>query len=118
MVSSHYLYGSLFENLVISEIMKYQYHSGERPSIYFWRESNGSEIDCIVEKGNNEIMAIEIKAGQTFNSDYLKNLKYFPAKDQIVHKKLIYTGDQAITISDVQLVGWNRFPSLLKEFRV
>ncbi len=115
MLKTHYLYGSLFENLVIAEIVKKQHHHGKQASVYYWRESNGTEIDCIIEQGNNEIMAIEIKGGATFNKDYLKNLKNFPAKDTKVHKKLIYTAEQTHDISDIQLIGWNGFSAFLNE---
>ena len=112
-ISTHYLYGSLFENLVINEIIKSQLHSGMRPSVYYWRESNGKEIDCIIEKGNNEIIAIEIKAGQTFSKDYLKNFRSFSVKDQSIDKKIIYNGNQSSTISDVQILSWRDFREML-----
>jgi uncharacterized protein len=115
MVKTHYLYGSLFENIVIAEIVKKQHHLGKQPSVYYWRESNGTEIDCIIEQGNNEIMAIEIKGGATFNKDYLKNLNKFPSKDTKVNKKLIYTADNTFTISDIQMFGWNLFSEFLNE---
>ncbi len=51
-LKTHYLYGALFENLVISEIVKCHAHKGKRPSVFYWRESNGTEIDCIVDRGN------------------------------------------------------------------
>jgi predicted AAA+ superfamily ATPase len=114
MLSTHYLYGALFENLVISEIIKFQCHSGRRPSVFYWRESNGLEIDCIIEKENNEIIALEIKGGQTFNKNYLKNLKYFPQINQPIQKKLIYTGDQNLSFADIQIIAWNEFPEFLK----
>jgi predicted AAA+ superfamily ATPase len=115
MVSTHYLYGALFENLVISEIIKFQSHSGKRPSVFYWRESNGLEIDCIIEKSNGEIIALEIKGGQTFNKDYLKNLKYFPLSNESVLKKLIYAGDQNTVFADIQLISWNEFPKFLND---
>lgn len=115
MVKTHYLYGSLFENIVIAEIVKKQHHLGKQASVYYWRESNGTEIDCIIEQGNNEIMAIEIKGGATFNKDYLKNLKNFPAKDTKINKKLIYTAENNFKIYDVQLIGWNNFSEFLNE---
>lgn len=115
MVSTHYSYGALFENLVISEIIKYQHHSGKRPSVWYWRESNGSEIDCIIEKENNDIIALEIKGGQTFNKDYLKNIKNFPEKGNNIHRELIYAGDQTSSVSNVTLTPWNDFSSFLNE---
>lgn len=115
MIKTHYLYGSLFENMVIAEIVKKQHHKGMQPTVYYWRESNGTEIDCIVEKGNKELMAIEIKGGATFNKDYLKNLRNFPAKDTKVIKKLIYTAEDNMTLVDTQLISWTNFPDFLNE---
>ena len=71
MISTHYLYGALFENLVITEIVKFLHHKGFIPNIWFWRDSNGVEIDCIIEANHNKVFAIEIKAGQTFTNSYL-----------------------------------------------
>jgi len=115
MIRTHYLYGALFENLVIAEILKYQHHHGKHPSLYYWRESNGTEIDCIIEKGNNEILAIEIKAGETFNTDYIKNLLKFPSGKHNIEKRLIYSGDHSTQISGIQLTGWNDFQVFLKQ---
>ncbi|HYX08542.1 MAG TPA: ATP-binding protein, partial [Bacteroidales bacterium] len=61
MIRNHYLYGALFENYIISEIIKTQQHTGKKPSIYYWRESNGTEIDCIIELDNQKTVALEIK---------------------------------------------------------
>jgi len=117
MINTHYLYGSLFENLVISEILKNQCHSGKRPSIYYWRESNGVEIDCIIEQENNEITALEIKGGQTFTKDYMKNLRNF-AKNVAgfkMNKAIVYAGEQSTNIKDVQLIPWSKLPAILNE---
>jgi hypothetical protein len=108
-VQTHYAYGALFENLVISELVKRHYHSGKQPAAFFWRESNGTEIDCILEKENQEITAIDIKGGQTFNRDFLKNLKKLHDIHTQIHKVLIYAGKESISMADVQIIGWNDF---------
>ena len=114
---THYLYGALFENLIISEIMKCQIHSGKRPSVYYWRESNGTEIDCIIERGNGEIIALEIKGGQTFNVDYLRNLKLFPEGDKTdkIRKMIIYTGQNTSNVRDIQVITWEDFAKVIWE---
>lgn len=115
-LSMHYLYGALFENLVISEIIKKQIHDGRVPSVFYWRESNGIEIDCVIEKSADEIILLEIKAGQTYNSDYLKNLNRFPESEYhgTTNKCLIYTGKESSSISGVQIFTWEKFASLLE----
>ena len=113
MIKTHYLYGSLFENLVISEILKSQCHLGKQPSVYYWRESHGVEIDCIIEQGNNEILALEIKGGQTFTKDYVKDLRNF-AKDETnikINKAIVYAGEQSTNIKGIQLIPWSKLSS-------
>jgi len=52
--------GALFETFVVSEIIKSYYNSGRRPPIYFYRDSDGGEIDLIVEE-NGTLYPCEIK---------------------------------------------------------
>ena len=105
---SHYLYGFLFENLVISEVIKCHFHNGTRPEIYFWRESNGAETDCIIQKGRR-IIACEIKSGETFSIDFLRNLnvlsKSYPERK--LEKYVIYNGQSGGEIKDIKLLTWN-----------
>jgi predicted AAA+ superfamily ATPase len=110
-LSSHYLYGALFENLVISEIIKNQVHRGRQPSVYYWRESNGAEIDCIIEKASGEITALEIKAGQTFTPDYIRNLNLFPDRNmgKEIKKAVIYRGTETTSIKNIRVASWNDF---------
>jgi predicted AAA+ superfamily ATPase len=111
MLRNHYLYGALFENFVISEVIKKKYHSGTQPSVYYWRESNGTEIDCIIEDGNNRFYAIELKGGDTFNNDFLRNLKIFEnlEKDISVKSKVIYNGEIKSKISGIEIMNWRDY---------
>ena len=113
---THYLYGALFENLVINEIIKNQIHNGIVPSIFYWRESNGNEIDCLIELNSEKIVLLEIKAGQTFNSDFMKNLNRFPENrfSGTTKKCLIYSGKESSSISGIQVFTWEKFASLLE----
>jgi len=114
MIRNHYLYGALYENFIISEIIKTQQHAGKRPSLYYWRESNGTEIDCIIELNNQKLLALEIKGGETFNKDFLKNFKNFPQSD-LTQKYLIYTGNTMNTVSGVEIIGQKDFQDFLEE---
>lgn len=111
-VRTYPLYGALFENLVISEVVKIFYHAAMRPQIYYWKESNGKEIDCIVEKSLNELIAIEIKGGETFNKDYLNSLLSFPsASDKInVKKYLIHPEAKKTKVKDITIMNWEDLP--------
>ena len=67
----HSLYGSIFESYVISELLKNYMNRGEEHAIYFWRDSTGNELDVIIDEGDS-LIPMEIKAGQTVTSDFLK----------------------------------------------
>ncbi len=114
---NHYAYGSLFENLIISEILKAQIHSGKRPSVFYWRESNGTEIDCIIDNGNNQITALEIKAGETFSQSFANNLLKFNVESSFdkVRKIILYSGKDETRISKIRVASWNNFGKLLKQ---
>ncbi len=76
-VSTHYLYGVLFENFIINEFYKHLYNNAINQELCFWRNKIGKEIDLIIDNNDN-IIPIEIKAGKTFNIDYFKNLTVCP----------------------------------------
>ena len=71
---SHPLRGAIFENWVVSEYLKQQLHRGARPSLYFWRDSSGLEVDLLHEDAAS-LKAFEIKSGATFASDWTDNLQ-------------------------------------------
>lgn len=75
-VSRDPLRGGLYENLLIAEILKYRYNKGLRPEMYFYRDSNGNEVDLVLKKGR-QLIAIEIKSAATFTTDFLKGIERF-----------------------------------------
>lgn len=117
MIQTHYLYGALYENFVMAEIMKVRHHAGKMPSVYYWRESNGIEIDCILEQSHQKTIVIEIKGGQTFNPDYIKNLKRFPGDADKTEKYLVYPGELSTKISEVNLIGQDNLNSFLDQVK-
>ncbi len=101
------LRGNLVENFVISEFLKQRLNHGYEPGMYFYRESNLNEVDLIFKLGNN-LIPIEIKASKTFNTDFLKGLKYFKS---IVDKRcplgfVIYAGEQEQKIDIFQVFNY------------
>jgi uncharacterized protein len=113
-LSLHYSYGHLFENHIIAEILKIEYHQGRRPNLWFWRDSNGAEIDLLQEK-NGILNAIEIKAGETLNRDYFKNLYKFPPQNgtQPVKRFLIYAGNEEHSTQEIQIIPYHNLTEWL-----
>ena len=106
----HAHYGSIFESFLISEFLKGYLNSGEEPAIYFWRDSVGNEIDIIVDNGN-DLMPVEIKAGQTIASDFFKGIRFWEklVKDDKLRAALVYGGERSYIRSDTYIYSWSVF---------
>lgn len=101
------LRGVLFENLVILDLIKSRLNQGLDHQLYFFRDHHGHEVDVIYKSANN-LVPIEIKAGQTFNREFLKGLNYFKnlVEDRCVEGFLIYSGDLEQTINEITLLNY------------
>ncbi|UCD15126.1 MAG: ATP-binding protein [Candidatus Omnitrophota bacterium] len=89
----HPLKGNLFENMIISELVKYRWNRAQEHNLYFFRDSNGNEVDVITQTAKG-LTAIEIKSGQTIIPNFFKGLDYFEriCKDTISGKYVVYGG--------------------------
>ena len=108
--------GNLFESMVMSEIKKYNMNYRKGRDIYFWKDRRGLEIDLIFEK-NETIYATEIKAGQTFQPAFFKNLKPYQKQKHLLHKKsfVIYGGKDYQKRQIADLIPWDNITPLLLE---
>jgi predicted AAA+ superfamily ATPase len=109
-LETHYLRGGLFENLIIADLLKRSAHRVSPEDLYFLRNSNGVEIDCLRESPKG-IELIDIKSGRTFNQDYLSGLlKWNKAfADPSIRKSVVYSGNEETWQSEIQIRNWKRF---------
>lgn len=93
-LSTHPLRGAIFENLVVTEMIKEEFNNAEIPNLYFYRENSGREVD-ILRDDSGSYDLYEVKSSSTFNPAFMNNMKYlgnlFSGKVQ--SESLIYTGD-------------------------
>jgi predicted AAA+ superfamily ATPase len=106
-VNLHYLKGALFENLIINEFIKRSFHRGENRQPYFWQDSHGTEIDCLLVDGER-VTPVEIKAGRTLSTSYFDNLKYWRALAGLPedHGYVVYGGEQSMQTSAGAFISW------------
>lgn len=111
------LYGSLFENWVVLELIKARYNQGKDPHLYFYRNVSGKEVDLLFQQGSR-LVPIEIKSGKTFSSTFLSGLKYFhkEASARASGGVLIYGGDQLQKVDPFQLYPAERCSEILGSF--
>jgi predicted AAA+ superfamily ATPase len=96
--------GNLFENFVVSEYVKKNYHNNLLRDLWFWRDAVGHEVDLIWQ--DTELLnLIEIKASETIMSDMFKGLSYFEKlKPELIESKtVVHTGlfNQERTLGNV-----------------
>ena len=93
---THSMRGSLFENLVIIEFLKYRFNSGKQANLYFYKDKS-KEVDLIY-KDAEELSAIEIKSSNRIKDEYFNALDYFEKlfpREVSSRKYLAYAGDKA-----------------------
>ncbi len=94
--------GNLFENSVIVDIMKQNSFLNKKCNMYYWRTSNGTEIDLVIEHGEN-LIPIEIKSSIKISSVSIRGLTDFlvlKINKKIPYGIVIYRGDRVSQISD------------------
>ena len=103
----HFAYGAIVENLFISEYYKRYTNAGERPPFYYWRDSNGHEVDLLIDEGG-ELRSVEIKASRTYKSTHFKGLRWWQKTTELpsAQSTVLYLGDQSFETSEGTLLGW------------
>lgn len=112
-VSVHYMKGALFENLIINEFIKRNFHRGENRLPHFWRDNHGSEIDCLLVDGER-VIPIEIKSGKTLAPSYFEGLKYWQQLAGLPDEQgyVVYGGEQSMQTSTGAYVSWRHLDRL------
>ncbi len=113
----HYSKGGLVEGFIISDILKQYYHAGQEPGAFFWRDSAGHEIDCVLDEGG-KLIPIEIKSSETFTPRFFDELSYW--KNEVVKSPdmqsfVIYGGEQEQSRQQGEVVNWKNAGDLLKK---
>jgi len=108
-ITNHPLRGALFETFILSELLKSRMNKGERPSLFFWRDSNGNEVDVIEEQGG-KLHPIEIKSGKTLSTESTAGLKKWLklAQEKGTSPTLIYGGDESYRFGNIQITSWQK----------
>ncbi len=116
-LNTHYLRGSLFESLIISEYVKYRFNLGLKNNCYYWRDRYGHEIDILIENGTN-LYPVEIKSGQTINNDYFKNIKWWSEIAGVSPESasIIYAGDEQQERKYGKIYSWKKIEKLFDSF--
>jgi uncharacterized protein len=96
------LFGFVFENFVLMELMKQIAWSKTQPKVLHFRMLTGQEVDIVLESRSGRLVGIECKASSTVKLDSFKGLQYL--KEQAgknFHRGIvIYTGSETLSFGE------------------
>ena len=110
---------NIFENFVVIEALKTRLNLGLEPNLYFFRNSNGLEIDLILQE-QNKLKLFEIKSGKSLNDEFCRNMKNFSAKynEEIASDStkgtVIYSGETYESYKDFGFYNFSNIPQLFE----
>jgi len=99
--------GQLFENWVVTELLKETFNQGHPIDLYFWRDHSGFEMDIIRDTALG-LQAIEVKSGSTFQMDWCKNVLHWKKIQQTetLVPQIIFGGEGNDLRYQCQAIGW------------
>jgi len=114
-LSNNIMTGAFFENFVIAEVIKFFENRAIKPPIYFFRDSNGLEVDLIIEH-QGKVVAMEIKSTDNPKKSHLKGLhqlgKLLGEGTELI---LICNSKQSLPITEtIKALPWQKLPEFLQ----
>ncbi len=108
----HPLSGSLFENYVIGELIKYRYNRAKNNNLYFWRDNTGHEIDVIADNVE-KLYPVEIKSGQTITDKFFEGLLWWFKVSGEKTGAVVYSGETYRKYSNnIEVIPWDKINML------
>ncbi|MDC7245309.1 MAG: ATP-binding protein [Sphaerochaetaceae bacterium] len=87
------LFGKIFENMVVMDLIKQRVNKGYDPRLFFYRDAKGHEVDLIFDQ-QRVPYPIEIKSAMTWNDQFSKGIKWFQSANESSGKgAVVYSGD-------------------------
>ncbi len=111
-IESHPLRGSLFENMVINEYLKFRFNRGMPNNAYFYRDNHQNEIDLMIKSGNNYSL-VEIKSAQTYHTNFREKVDWLERNlpNAKTKKYVVYDGENEWINEDIKIVNFRNFIS-------
>jgi len=104
---THPLRGHLFENMVVLEVLKNIHNKGEKPTVYFYRDSGKNEADIVIDSGDG-LRIMEVKSAQTVPNGAMKPTRKVAGilGDRVKGMTLVYGGDEYQQRSDFEVLPY------------
>ena len=111
---SHPLFGAIFETWVVSEVFKRRHHESLPKDLFYYRDSNGAEVDLVIESLES-VDLIDAKSSMTASTSLFSGIKraarHFQSVD-CVNNFVVYGGNQTQQRSVGTLIPWTQVNQL------
>lgn len=106
---SHPLRGPIFETWVVSEILKHRTNRGLTGGVWFYRDSNGAEVDLVIDRPAG-LSLVEAKSSTTATSSLFDGIRrvrrHFAGASPECDAAVAYGGDQFQQREEGRLIPW------------
>ncbi len=111
----HPFKGAIFESFVMSELFKHSFNKAELPNLYFWRDTQGKEIDCIIEKAFGVTIPIEIKARKTIVENFFETGSQWKSisNQPTTSTYIIYSGNETVHRKTGTAISWKNISEFI-----
>lgn len=111
------LHGNLFENMVVADALKERFNEGRDPNLYFWRDTNGNEIDLLWDR-QRDLVPMEIKSAMTWHKDFPKAIRRFQKHIPVSERGyVIYAGELEPSGKGYAARHFSKLASIFREGR-
>ena len=103
----HPLRGAVFESFVVSELIKSFAAARRDPSLYFWRDATGHEVDVLIDTGGR-VVPVEVKSGRTVAADAAGGLRWWTSIPGNPNRGgvLVHGGTETFDFQGVRVLPW------------
>lgn len=107
--------GQIFENFMVMETIKHQFNRGRDSEAYFYRDSNGNEVDLMLRSPLG-LHCFEIKSSQTYHETFEKGLRSFrgAVKEPVASCAVVYAGENEYLEGEIKIVNYKHFNQQLE----
>lgn len=102
------MHGPLFENYVVSEVLKRELHRTTKSELYYYRTNHGVEVDLIVDRKSSKDI-LEVKVTETFRPQMLRSIEQVRGEKDAGY--LIYPGRSAKYSDVAKVLNYHEFLS-------
>ncbi|MBC8418964.1 MAG: ATP-binding protein [Proteobacteria bacterium] len=103
--------GALFEGMVAQLLRAYKDYRGMFDDMYYWAPSarSGMEVDFVLTRGS-ELVAVEVKSGNTFTDAWCKGLRAIEALKGLQRRIVVYPRGPAMRTRDrIDILSFKHF---------